>query len=1001
MSRISPLTPVLALVLATVGSVSAAAATLEVAADLVVVAADGQCSLREAIHNANANAQVDNADCPAGSEVDTVVLVSGGQYVLADADADNDHNGLPVVTTEIVVEGHGATIELDSGFSCVLDDNRTAEEFRILEVELTGDLTLKDLTLRGGCADGSGSSNDGGALRVDGNLSLTRVLVEQNSALDKSGGLDTSGAGSISIVDSSFRGNHGGGGAGAMGHGSGMMTIEGSTISGNTSGGQGGGGIGNFGTLILRDSTISGNSTTGDGGGGVGNQGTMQIEHSTIVGNSAAGVIGGGGIGNAGALEIKNSLVASNGDGGDCVNVNGFGTFAATGHNFDTDGSCAALDADFTQVAPVDLDLGPLAANGGPTKTHALGAASLALEAATDCTRIDGTTPVDFDQRGVSRPQDGDGGGGPLCDVGSFEALPPGVDAHSVDGVTCTLGDAIEAANQDFTVGGCVDIGVGADQIYLEADVVLGSADDRSSVLEGAWAGLPDVTSEISIGPGKGGARFIMRDPALDCDVADGPDEFRLLQVLDNGALTLNGVTLANGCADRGGAVLVVDTATLTVDSVTFTGNTARSAADAEGGAISTAPSASVSIAGSTFEQNLAAGKRAEGGALWDSGALVSLTASRFLANQALALQDGTNGNLALGGAARVGEPTMSDLVFDDNLARGADGTGRGGDGIAGALYIGGFEATLTDALFSRNTVRGGDGGLQGGDVFGGALFTNNSGAAIERVSLEDNLAEGGNGSTLNGGSAFAGGVYCNEVSILDHITLSGNEVRGGSSDQALGGDARGGGLYLESTFGPTLLRHSTVAGNRAIAGSGLTGDGGAEGGGLRVSDALQIASSLLEGNTATVGATTTASPCFDEPSPNLTSLGFNTVAEASPDCVFDGSGDQTAVGPSLLPLGGYGCSAQLPAVGCLPTHPVDLTGPAIDQGSCTASGAIADARGLSRPVDLAPADADDGCDAGAYESRDEDANGLEDGLEVFADGFETGDTTAWSSAAP
>lgn len=55
------------------------------------------------------------------------------------------------------------------------------------------------------------------------------------------------------------------------------------------------------------------------------------------------------------------------------------------------------------------------------------------------------------------------------------------------------------------------------------------------------------------------------------------------------------------------------------------------------------------------------------------------------------------------------------------------------------------------------------------------------------------------------------------------------------------------------------------------------------------------------------------------------------------------------------------------------------------DAGSCTLSGSTADARGLSRPWDGAPVDADDGCDIGAYESRDEDdgvGDGVEDGVD-------------------
>ena len=65
------------------------------------ITADGECSLAEAINNANANAQVDNADCVAGDPgVDTIVLASGSIYVLDTA--------LPVVTSEMLIEGNGS-----------------------------------------------------------------------------------------------------------------------------------------------------------------------------------------------------------------------------------------------------------------------------------------------------------------------------------------------------------------------------------------------------------------------------------------------------------------------------------------------------------------------------------------------------------------------------------------------------------------------------------------------------------------------------------------------------------------------------------------------------------------------------------------------------------------------------------------------------------------------------------------------------------------------------
>jgi hypothetical protein len=58
-----------------------------------------------------------------------------------------------------------------------------------------------------------------------------------------------------------------------------------------------------------------------------------------------------------------------------------------------------------------------LANNGGPTQTHALVAGIPAADAINDGT----CPPPAKDQRGVKRPQDGNGDGGPVCDIGSFE----------------------------------------------------------------------------------------------------------------------------------------------------------------------------------------------------------------------------------------------------------------------------------------------------------------------------------------------------------------------------------------------------------------------------------------------------------------------------------------------------------------------------------------------------------------------------------------------------
>lgn len=98
---------------------------------MVEVAQDGQCSLVEALENANGVAS--HADCPAGDEgLDTVVLAASAVYTLSEVHNEADSwpfgpNGLPSIATPIVVQGHGATIERSS--------ESDTPEFRLLFVE--------------------------------------------------------------------------------------------------------------------------------------------------------------------------------------------------------------------------------------------------------------------------------------------------------------------------------------------------------------------------------------------------------------------------------------------------------------------------------------------------------------------------------------------------------------------------------------------------------------------------------------------------------------------------------------------------------------------------------------------------------------------------------------------------------------------------------------------------------------------------------------------------
>jgi hypothetical protein len=120
---------------------------------------------------------------------------------------------------------------------------------------------------------------------------------------------------------------------------------------------------------------------------------------------------------------VKNTIVAQNMvvPGGSNSDVNGI--FVSQGHNLIGSGGGIGFvngvngDLVGTFLNPIDPKLGPLANNGGPTKTHALLAGSPAID------RGDNTGVPATDQRGAGFPRvkDGNFDGTAVVDIGAIE----------------------------------------------------------------------------------------------------------------------------------------------------------------------------------------------------------------------------------------------------------------------------------------------------------------------------------------------------------------------------------------------------------------------------------------------------------------------------------------------------------------------------------------------------------------------------------------------------
>ncbi len=301
-------------------------------------------SLRDALQLANGNFQLANMTPQVMAQVsgdpgdiDTINLIPGtytfkaADYASQGQTADNfwyGPNALPAVSSAVIINGDGAVLLRPSTET---DDAADALRFFYVSGGLSGlpagFLSLNNLTLQGGYAQGGDSETGGGGLGAggavfnQGSLVLDGVTLTGNEAQGGSGGVGSSPEGGGIGQDAQGTAN-GGGFGGPFPRGSGGLGGDGGTAAGGgggfsangqagVAGGAGGGlsGLGGAGT----------GGTAGDGGG------------AGSAGTAPGGAFGSGGPANGGGGGVerrrRGQRLAGGGFGGGGANGGGDGGF--------------------------------------------------------------------------------------------------------------------------------------------------------------------------------------------------------------------------------------------------------------------------------------------------------------------------------------------------------------------------------------------------------------------------------------------------------------------------------------------------------------------------------------------------------------------------------------------------------------------------------------------------------------------------------------------------
>lgn len=193
--------------------------------------------------------------------------------------ANIDGAGLPAITSPITLNGSKST---------TIERAAAVDQFRILNVNTGGDLTLNQLTITGGQTTGAGTDGAGISVDAGGALTANHSTITRNIASDAGGGIANNGTTHLrsSKVSRNTAGSSGGGIIN-----SGLLNISKSGIHANTA--LVGAGATSTGTVLIEHSSIAKNRAQESTGGLFVESGTATVTESSVLGNSSTMVVGG------------------------------------------------------------------------------------------------------------------------------------------------------------------------------------------------------------------------------------------------------------------------------------------------------------------------------------------------------------------------------------------------------------------------------------------------------------------------------------------------------------------------------------------------------------------------------------------------------------------------------------------------------------------------------------------------------------------------------------